>query len=151
MSDTIPILEGEPLSAEDKRLIALFDQLETNQIGFLDEAGKRVIELSTLMLGLLLGIAAFGDKFPPAYLAGNTTTKWLVLVTLALYLLALGAGLMAVQPRGYQRYTHNLARLAKELERIASYKTRWFRTATILFGAASLALAALVALLVWNA
>jgi hypothetical protein len=151
MNDDTPILEGEPLSAEDRRLLALFDKLEEGQLDFLDGAGKRLIELSSAMLAVLFGITASGDKFPPPYLAGSPWARPLAVAVLALYLLALLAGALAVAPRTYRRSTYNLSDLRRELERLVTYKLRWFRVGLAFFFAGSLALAILVAALVLNA
>ena len=56
----------EPPDPSDERLIALFDKLEEQQLDFLDQAGKRVIELSTGMLGLLFAVTAFGKEVSAA-------------------------------------------------------------------------------------
>jgi uncharacterized membrane protein len=153
MSDLppIPIVDGGELSDADKRLIALFDKLEEGQLDFLDQAGKRVIELSTAMLAVLFGVTAFGKEFPPPYLVDNTPAKSLALATLLFYLLALLAGVLAVQPRTYRRSHAGLDRLHQELVRIVTYKTRWFRVGAWLLFAGSLALAALIALIIWPA
>lgn len=151
MNDEAPILEGEPLSAEDRRLLALFDKLEEGQLDFLDGAGKRLIELSSAMLAVLFGVTAFGDKFPPPYLAGNPRVQALAVAVLALYLLALLAGALAVAPRTYRRSRYNLSDLRRELDRLVTCKLRWFRVGLALFFAGSLALAVLVGLLVLTA
>ena len=128
-----PILEGQPLGDEDKRLVALFDELEKKQIEFLDEAGKRLVELSTGLLGVLFALTAFGDKFPPPYLAGNRPAQWLAVGTLALYLLAMLGGVITLWPRRYRRHHHNLSKLREELEAITRHKSRWFTAASVLF------------------
>jgi hypothetical protein len=151
MSESIPILEGESLSAEDKRLIALFDKMEGEQVEFLDQSGKRIIELCTVMLGLLFAVIAFGDRFPPPYLAQDPRIKWLLLAVLALYLLALIAGVFAVRPRRYARYHHNLSAMRRELEQIVTDKTFWFQIAVGLLVIGSLALACLIGWLVLTA
>lgn len=140
----IPIVDGIGPSEADERLIALFDKLEAGQLEFLDEAAKRVIELSTAMLAVLFGVTAFGKDFPPPYLAGNTAAKWLALLTLILYLSALFAGVRAVQPRTYSRSHAGLDRLRTELEKIVAHKRRWFRIGIWLFFGGSLALAVLI-------
>lgn len=151
MNDDLPILEGEPLSAEDRRLLALFDRLEEGQLDFLDGAGKRLIELSSAMLAVLFGVTAFGDKFPPPYLAGHPRVQALAVAVLALYLLALLAGALVVAPRTYRRSRYNLSDLRRELDRLVACKLRWFRVGLGLFFAGSLALAVLVSLLVLTA
>ena len=144
----IPIVEGAPLDDADKRLITLFDKLEEGQLDFLDQAGKRVIELSTAMLAVLFGVTAFGKDFPPPYLAGNSAAKALAVVTLLGYLLALLAGVLAVQPRRYRRSHHGLTLLRQELERMMDTKIRWFRVGVWLLFTGSLALATLIALII---
>ena len=151
MNEPIPILEGEPLEPKDRRLMALFDTLESGQLDFLDKASQRIIDLCTAMLGLLFAVSAFGDKFPPAYLAKNDLAKGLALSVLAAYLLALLFALLAIQPRTYERYEHDLTRMRQELDRIVTFKRRWFRVATGLFFIGSLALAALVSTILLRA
>jgi hypothetical protein len=148
MNEPIPVVEAEEPDAGDVRLLGLLDQLEAQQIGFLDEAGKRVIELSSVMLGLLFAVLALGDPFPPAWLASAPRNQWLALGALGLYLLALGAGVAAVQPRQYVRPRADLTRMRAEVDRIVAYKRNWFRLGTWLLGGASLCLAALVAALI---
>jgi len=147
----IPIVDGKPLDEDDKRLVALFDKLEEGQLDFLDQAGKRVIELSTGMLAVLFGVTAFGNDFPPPYLVGNSPAKWLVLTTLACYIVALLAGVIAVQPKRYTRSHHGLTRLRHELEKMLDYKTRWFRIGVSVFFAGSLALTTLIVMIIWPA
>ncbi|MDW8317101.1 MAG: hypothetical protein RMN53_04520 [Anaerolineae bacterium] len=151
MNDDLPIVEGEPLSAEDRRLLALFDKLEEGQLDFLDAAGKRLIELSSAMLAVLFGVTAFGDKFPPPYLAGHPRVQALAVAVLACYLLALLAGVLAIAPRTYRRSRYNLSDLRRELDRLVTYKLCWFRIGLALFFVGSLALAALVGSLVLTA
>lgn len=147
----IPIVDGEALSAEDQRVIALFDKLEEGQLDFLDQASKRVIELSTGMLAVLFGVIAFGNDFPPPYLVNNLLAKALIFLTLLGYIAALLAGVIAVQPKAYARSHHGLTRLRQELEKMLAYKTRWFRIGTALFFVASLLLMSLLVAIIWPA
>src|SRR5438876_3558 len=127
------IVQGQEPSEEDTRLIKLFDGMEDKQLDFLDESGKSIIERIATFLAVLFGVTALGNNFPPPYLKGNYTAKWLVIVTLVFYLLAMMAGVLAIQPRIYRRYTHNLSALGRELGRIRRYKMRWLRVAGVLF------------------
>jgi hypothetical protein len=145
----IPVIPGGDMSEADARLVALFDKLEAGQLEFLDEAAKRVIELSTAMLAVLFGVTAFGSDFPPPYLASNTLAKWLALLTLGLYLSALFAGVHAVQPRTYARSHAGLDRLRRELEKIVAHKRWWFSAGIWLLFGGSLALVTLVVLVIW--
>lgn len=140
-----------PTDAQDDRLFALFDKIEEQQLDFLDQANQRVIELCTAMLGLLFAIAAFGEKFPPAYISANAWAKWCAISVVAFYMAALVAAVFGVQPRSYRRYEYNVTQLRKELDRMRGYKKGWFRFATILFVLGSLALAALLAMVLWHA
>ena len=148
MTDPIPIIEGDDLSAEDKRLLAFFDKLEAEQLTYLDEAGKRVIELSTGMLALLFGVTALGKDFTAPYLTGNQPTKWLAMIALILYLLAMAAGIVAVQPHAYAVSRHGLTDKRRTLDEMLARKSLAFRTGMLLFFVASATLVLLVGFIV---
>jgi hypothetical protein len=148
---TPPILKSTPLTDEQKRLVAMFDELKKKQLDFLDEAGKRIIELTTGLLGVLFAVSAFGNDFPPPYLKGNPLAQTAVAVTLGLYVASMLCGVFAVQPRDYQYYEHNLSEMRKVLDAIAQYKSRWFTAATILFVLGSLCLALLIGAIIFGA
>jgi cobalamin biosynthesis protein CobD/CbiB len=148
MSDQPPIIKGKPLSDEHKRLIALFDEMRKGQLTFLDEAGKRIIELSTGMLGILLAVAAFGKDFPPPYLKANPFVQILVVCTLAAFVLAVLAGVLTVQPREYDDYEHNLTEMRKQLKQIVTRKARWMKVANWLFFTGTVLLAVLIGILI---
>ena len=150
MSEAIPLAEDVGQDDGDRRLLDLLDKLEADQMNFLDEAGKRVVELSTVMLGLLFAILALGDQFPPAWLVQQPLNQYLAVAALVLYLLALGAGVIAVQPRQYKGYRANLTRMRQEVERMIGHKRRWFVAGTWLLALASLCLAVLAALIILN-
>lgn len=141
-ADTPPILEGSPPTAEQQSLALFFAESEKKQVDFLDEAGKRIIELTTLLLGVLFTVVAFGDKFPPPYLIGNPFNKAIGLTTLGCYVVAMLLGLRTVHPRDYRLYRYNLDAMREELDRIVSNKKRslWWAGLTFWFGSACLAL-----------
>ena len=145
------IIEGQDPSEESKQLVALFHDLESRQLDFLDDAAKSVVERVATFLAILFGVTAFGSTFPPPYLKDNTAAKALVIVTLVLYLIALGAGMWAIQPRYYRGYIYNVSQMKKELEKITKRKMFWLRFAGILFAVGSVALAALVVAIIWHA
>ena len=147
----IPIYDAQEPSEDSKQLVTLFHDLESRQLDFLDEAAKSVVERVATFLAILFGVTAFGSVFPPPYLKDNAAAKTFVIVTLVLYLVALGAGMWAIQPRYYRRYTYNVSMLAKELEKITKRKMFWLRFAGILFAVGSVALAALVVAIIWHA
>ena len=103
------------------------------------------------MLGLLFAVAAFGDKFPPAYINANPWAKWCAIATVALYMAALLAAVVGVQPRSYRRYEYNMTQLRRELNRMRGYKQAWFRIATFLLALGTLALALLLLIVLWQA
>lgn len=149
--DEIPILEGEPARPEEIRLMALFDEFRSKQFTFLDEAAKRIIELSTGLMALFLAVIAFGDDYPPAYLAGSMWTKSLLVAGVVALLAAIGAALVGVQPRLYPDHPYNVSEMSKTATRIQCHKLRWARAAGCCYGAGMLAFAALVCLLVLSA
>jgi hypothetical protein len=81
---------SQKLSEESKQLVSLFSEMEKKQLDFLDESGKSMIERISTFLTVLFGVTAFGNNFPPPYLKANLLAKVLVIVTLILYLAAMG-------------------------------------------------------------
>ena len=147
---SIPVQDSQEPSEEGKRLVALFTDMENRQLDFLDVSGKTIIERIATLLAVLFAVTAFGSTFPPAYLKGNMTAKVLVITTLLLYLLALGAGLWGIQPRNYRRYLYNVSRLGEELQKITRHKMLWLRIAAILFALGTVTLAALIIAVIWK-
>jgi hypothetical protein len=147
-NDNPPILDGKPLTDEQKRLSTLFDEMKKDQLTFLDEAGKRIIEMSTGLLGVLFAVIAFGKDFPPPYLKGNPLAQGLGIGVLVTLILALLAGVLTIQPRRYESYESNLTKMREELGKIVAYKSTWMRAATWCFFAGALLLAILIGSLV---
>jgi hypothetical protein len=146
----IPTQDAQELSEESKRLVSVFNDMETKQLDFLDQSGKSIIERIAALLAVLFAITAFSSTFPPPYLKNNLLAKVLVIVTLVLYLLAMGAGMWAIQPHYYRRYLYNMSRLGKEWEKITKHKMFWLRVAGTLFALGTVALAALIISIVWK-
>jgi hypothetical protein len=144
----IPMQQGKPLSDDDRRLKALFDDMRKGQLDFLDQASKRVIELSTGLLGVLFAVTAFGKDFPPPYLKSNPVTQYLALGVVTLLMLALLAGVRTIQPRAYTFPEADLTRMREELQTILAFKSRWMRMATWLFCTGAGLLAVLIASLI---
>lgn len=144
----IPMQQGQPLSDDDRRLKALFDDMRKGQLDFLDQAGKRIIELSTGLLGVLFAVSAFGKDFPPPYLKNNPVAQYLALGVLTLLMLALLSGVRTIQPRAYNFPAADLTGMRQELQNILTFKSRWMRAATWLFGAGAGLFAVLIASLI---
>lgn len=147
----IPIQDSQDPSEEGQQLITLFTGMEQKQLDFLDASGKSLIERISTLLAVLFAVTAFSNYFPPPYLKGNLTAKLFVIVTLLLYLLALGAGMWGIQPRYYKHYTYNVSRLGKELEKITTHKMLWMRIAGVLFALGTVTLAILIITIIWTA
>ena len=147
-----PLYEEETETAEHQekkqRLKTLFADLESKQPDFLDEAGKSIIERIATFLAILFAVTALGGSFPPKYLIGNPRDKYLVIAILICYLLAMGMGMWAIQPRNYSLYQYNLTRQEKEWKRLIARKKFWVRFAGILFGIGTMALAVLIVLII---
>ncbi|MFQ5804449.1 MAG: hypothetical protein ACE5JQ_16285 [Candidatus Methylomirabilales bacterium] len=146
-----PVLEGVPPSEEQKRLVALFDEMEKKQVDFLDQASKRIVELCVALLGVFFAVIALGDTYPPPFLQGNDPARVLTFATLAFYLAAMLTGVLAIQPREYRRYRYNLTEMRNVLDEIVRFKKRWVQVAGILFVLGSLTLALLVGAIIFAA
>jgi len=151
MSETIPILDAKKASPAADRLAALFDDLESKQLDFLDAAGKRITELCTTLLGVVFALTAFGGNFPPPYLKGNALTKGLLGITLLLFLAAILISLYAIQPRTYARYDYNVSKMRETLDSIIQHKSRGVKAAGLLFLLGVTGFVALIASIVWRA
>jgi hypothetical protein len=147
----ISIQDSLEPTEESKRIITVFDDLEKKQLDFLDESGKSIIERIATFLAVLFAVTAFGNNFPPLYLKGNPPAKVMVIITLILYLAAMGSGIWAIQPRWYKRYQYNVTRLRNELDKITKHKMLWIRIAGLLFALGSVALASLIVFIIWTA
>lgn len=151
MSSDGPLLPSEPLDAADERLLATFDGIEKQQLDFFDSAAKRIIELVTALLGVLVTLLALGDKFPPAYLAGHAWVKGLAAAALVCYVLALVAAAITTAPRRLKRYAYNLTLMRQELDSLLAVKARWLTIAGLLFGLGAITLALALALIITSA
>jgi hypothetical protein len=145
----IPVQDSQEPSEEGKQLVALFTEMDTKQLDFLDEAGKSIIERISTLLAVLFGVTVLSNNFPPLYLKSNIPAKILVIVTLVFYLGAMATGLWAIQPRYYRRYLYNISRLGQELDKITRHKMRWLRVAGMLFALGTVALAVLIVTIIW--
>ena len=148
--DDLPVIEAREPSAAARRVNALLDDMESKQIDSINESGRALIERIATFLGVLFGLSILSNSFPPTYLKGNTPVKTLLIASLVCYLLAIGSALWATQVRYYSRYTYNTTRSQAELTRIVARKIGWLRAAYILFALGTVALAALLIVIVWN-
>ena len=146
----IPVYDAREPSEASKRVTAIFDDIESKQLENLNDAGKSLIERVATFLGVLFGLSILNSTFPPSYLKGNTPVKVLLLAALASYLLAIGAALWVTQVRFYHRYMYNAARSQAELAKMIRQKVTWLRLAHLLFALATVLLAALLLVIVWN-
>jgi len=146
MSDNIPIIKPVPETENDERLLRIFEKIEENQLDLLDQSGKRIVELTGVLLGILLGVTSFGDKFPPDYIEGDSIIKLLVVIVLVSYMWAMLWGMLTTYPRKYRDYRRdesiNLSGMRDEFDKMVSDKINALRVAgaSFLIGSASLAL-----------
>jgi hypothetical protein len=143
MTQAPQTLQGRRPTKEEEELVALFQTLEREQLELLDQANKRITELTTALLGVLFAAVAFGKDFPPPYLQ-EPLARWLAVGTLAVYLLAMGCAFLGLRPRDYKLYRHNLTGMRDELDKITKYKSRWFQYASAAFVSGSVLLALLI-------
>jgi sensor histidine kinase YesM len=146
----VEIRDGQGPSAENKLVVEIFSDARKNQLNFLDDSGKSMIERIATFLTVLFAITALSSSFPPACLKDNTPAKVMVIVTLVLYLLAMATAMLVILPRYYNIPIYNVTGMSKELERITTYKMRFLRVAGVLFALGSVALAVLIVSIIWG-
>src|SRR5260370_38063432 len=106
----IEIQDAQEPSKEGKLVAEIFSEIRKKMFDFLDEGGKSIIERIATFLAFLFAVTAFSNNFPPAYLKDNLPAKIMVVATLVLYLLAMAAALLAIQPRLYDVPLYNVTR-----------------------------------------
>lgn len=152
--DHIPILEPEPETQDEieekQRLKAVFADMEKNQLVLLDDAGKSVIERVATFLAILFGVTALGSSYPPAYLRNNPLNKYLIILILLCYLVAMALGILAIRPRSYTWHRYQAKEMAKTLQGIIAYKKRLVQWAGLLFALGTVLLAVLIVSLIWK-
>jgi len=155
MSDQqFPVEEAELLTQdqveERQRLKAIFDEIEKQQLTFLDDAGKSVIERIATFLAILFGVTAFGSTFPPSYIKHSVWNRDLIIAVLACYLVAMLLGMLAIYPRTYSWHRYQTSTMATTFRKMQTYKKRLVRLAGLLFALGTLVLAILIISLVWS-
>jgi hypothetical protein len=148
--DQIPIYDAHEPSEASRRVNAIFDDIESKQLDNINDAGKSLIERIATFLGVLFGLSILSSNFPPPYLKHNTPVKVLLIAALIGYLLAIGAALWATQVRFYYRFTYNVTRTQAELKAQIRRNVGWLRAANVLFALATVVLAILLIVIVWN-
>jgi hypothetical protein len=140
----------QPPSAEAQEVAELFLTLERQQLDFLNEAGKSLIERIATFLAILLGASVLSNNFPPTYLKGDILARVSIFVALICYLSAIGSAMWAIQPRFYRRYLYNMSALARVRDQMITQKMLWLRVASLLFLMGSVSLALLIFEIVWK-
>ncbi len=146
----VEIQDGQEPSPENNLVVEIFSDARKNQLNFLDDSGKSMIERIATFLAVLFGITALSSSFPPAYLRGNPSAKVMVIVTLVLFLLAMATAMLVIMPRNYNIPVYNVTRMNEELKKITAYKMRYLRVAGVLFALGSVALAVLIVSIIWG-
>jgi len=95
-------------------------------------------------------MTALGSSFPPAYLKNNPFNKYLIIIILLCYLVAMALGMLAIQPRSYTWHRYQAKEMAETLKGIIAYKKRLVQYAGMLFAIGTLMLAVLIVSLIWK-
>lgn len=146
-----PLQQHDPEpSEESKSIVALFSDMHGKQLDFLDATGKSLIERIATFLTVLFAVTALSGTFPPAYLKGNTTAKVLVFITLLLFMASLFSAIRAIRPFAYNYNSHNITSMQEALQKMIRRKSRWLNCANWLFVVGSIALSALIVVVIWG-
>lgn len=142
----IPEAITRELTDADKKLLELFDELHKSSLNFLDDAGKQLVTLITVLYGLFFGVFSFTDA--PKYLVNSPEVKWLVVLTILVYFVALVLATLVFLPHKYQYSTRSLTQMRTTLEEMLETKSFYLRWAYIVFavGTFLFALALMIAL-----
>jgi hypothetical protein len=144
-------MNPEPTADQRQQMLALLQEMRKNQIDFLDQSGKRFVELTSGLLGVLFAVTAFGDKFPPPYLVAIPAARWLAVLTLLCFLSAMLMGMRTSQPRDYAFFEYDASAMSQEFSQIIAHKSQTLRWAGILFWIGAVCLALLVVVVIFTA
>ncbi len=72
----IPIYDAQEPSEESKQLVALFHDLDSRQLDFLDAAAKSIIERVATFLAIVFGVTAFGSARCSGCAAPVSSLRW---------------------------------------------------------------------------
>lgn len=140
--------KSAPLSPADERLMAYFQDLEQKSLDTLEGAARQLITLVTTLLGLFFGVLAFKDN--PPYLA-CPVVRVLGGLAAGFYVLTLFLALNVVMPRRLEVPLSNLTAMRQLLRALFDRKSRSLFWAQIAFALGTLALLALILLLLTSA
>jgi len=130
-----------PLEPEDEALIALFSEMEKQNLATLDGAARQLVGLLTGLFGLFFGVLALGNR--PAYL-DFAEVQALAVITLGAFFVALLFALATLRPRRYQYSRHNLTEMRRLLTQMQATKATNLTRAHFAFGLGILFLTLLV-------
>lgn len=134
-----------------QQLTTALQDLEREQLSFASEAGKRIAEFSTALLGVFFAALTFSDSFPPPALAALPWVRPLALGVPALFFLALLVAVWAIRPRRFRATRHNPAARQRLLARMGRLRVRGVEVAGVLFLLGCLGLTVLVGMMIWMA
>lgn len=144
MTSQPPIEKGRKPTLEEERLVAIFAEIESKQLELLDQSAKRIIELVTALLGIVVAVSSFSDNFPPPYLANNFLARYMGVTALSCYIGALLTAMWTMQPGNYRNYRYNLSGMREVLDKIIKTKSFRLRLSGILFGLGAMALGVMI-------
>ncbi len=142
--------DPRPDQPTEQQMQTLLQEMRKNQIDFLDQSGKRFVELTSGLLGGLFALTVFGNQFPPPYLVAIPVARGLVVLTLLCFLTAMLMGMRTSQPHDYAFFEYNTSAMNQEFSQIIAHKARTLRWAGILFWIGAVGLALLVVLVIAN-
>lgn len=146
--ETGAVARSAPLSPADEQLVAFFRDLEQKSLDTLESAARQLITLVTTLLGLFFGVLAFKDN--PRYLQ-IPAVRALGGLAAGFYVLALFLALDVVMPRRLEVPLASLTQMRQLLRALFDRKSRSLRWAQIAFALGTLALLALILLLLASA
>jgi hypothetical protein len=134
------------LADTDRKLIELFDDLRKGSLTFLDDAGKQLVTLITVLYGIFFGVFSFTNA--PQYLAKVLEVRGLAALTIIVYFVALVLATLVFLPHRYPFNVRNLSGMRTTLEKILETKSSYLRWAYIafVFGTFLFVLALIIAL-----
>jgi hypothetical protein len=145
--DDLPVVESAPLTRHEERLIERYEEIDSQSLERLIDAGKRLVEWSTAAVGIFFAALALINNPTVLTAFGRIEIKWVSGAAIVFYLLAVSMGYLASMPRQYKRRRYSLDDMREQDLQMHHRKYRWLRLGSLFFSLGTGALGVVILLL----
>jgi len=147
--DELPLVESEPLTRSEERMIERYEEIDLKSLERLIDAGKRLVEWGTAAVGIFLAALALLENPKVLQTFALIEVKLLSTVLIVCYLLAVVLGYLASMPRRYIRQRYSITDMSRQDIQMHDRKHRFVLIGSLFFSIGSVMLGVVVILVLW--